>query len=159
MQATKITRPLWVGNHLGPKIDSYVKKLDVPGITYESMSVYFTHVVQFGMEHSEFWVIFDAGKPMAFANWHIRALPYIQTTYLSNIFSWTKNQEPIDLLIDELIKFGIKHRSIIFHIDVLNELVGRRLEQACDKFGYKYTKSDARHYIIMKKPSGVKNES
>jgi hypothetical protein len=158
MQATKITQPLWVGNHLGPKIDSYVKKLNMPGITYESMCIYFTNTVQFGMDNSEFWVVFEEGKPMAFGQWNIMPLPYIGSTYFGNIYSWTKNQEPVDLLIEELIKFGVKHRTVIFYCDVLDEIVGRRLEIACNKLKYACSKSDARRYTVIKQVE-KKNES
>lgn len=150
MKALKITNPLWLGQ-LGPKIESFVKKIKVAGITYESLYAYFVQSIQYGGEMSEFWVVFDNGQPVAFAHWLVRGLPHIGKVYCDFIYSWTKQKEPASLLLDEFINFGKKHRAPIYEGDATSEVTFRVFRKIAHTKGYDLEKSNHVNFVGRKR--------
>jgi hypothetical protein len=156
MKALKITNPLWLGQ-IGPKIDSFVKKINVAGITYESLYSYFAQSIQHGGEMSEFWCVFDEEQrqPVAFAHWLVRGLPHIGKVYCDFVYSWTKQREPASLLIDKFIDFGKKHRSPIYEGDAINEITFRLFRKTAHDKGYGLEKSGHVNFVGRKRNENI----
>ena len=135
MKAVKVTDPRWIGI-IGPEIKAYVKKIGASNVTYEGMFVYFQRAVQFGGDKTELWVVMnDEEKPVAFAHWFVRDVPCNGTVYFDQLYSWTRAIEPVDILINEFVKFAERSRATIFEFDLVNEKVASVIESRCAKNG------------------------
>ena len=130
--AVKINNPLWVGE-LAPIIQSYVERLKIQSITYETLYTYFTGIVQNGGNLAEFWVVFADKEPVAFACWYVRSLPYRGSVFFDHIYSWNRMSEPVGLLIDEYVKFGNRHNCPIYEGVATNEVVWNVHKRNADK--------------------------
>jgi hypothetical protein len=145
----KITNPLWIGQ-IGPSIQKYAEQLKNPTITYESLHTYFTSQVQFGGKVSEFWVAQSGDETIAFAHWVVKALPSVATAYLTNIYSWNRMREPVQMLIDQFEKFGKENRCIYYEADVVNEAVYKVCHKAAVKRGYNLEKTGRINFLGRK---------
>lgn len=147
----KITNPLYLGL-FGPKIKEFFDKLNIKGMTYESLYTYFANNIQFGGEVAEFRVIFDDEEiPVGFAHWFVRGLPYIGTTFMDFIYVWGKPSGPADLLIDEWIKFGRKHNCIYYEGCAISSATRRIFGRYAEKNGFLVEDSGLINFKARKK--------
>jgi len=137
----KITNPMWIGQ-IAPSIQKYVEKLANPTITYESMHTYFTSQVQFGGQIAEFWIAQSGTDTVAFANWIVKALPSVGTVLMTDMYSWNRMREPVQLLIDQFAEFGKINRCVYYEANVMNEAVLKVFQKAALKRGYEIHKTD-----------------
>lgn len=149
MKAIKITNPVWLGE-IAPKINDYADKVKIYGIDYTSMYSYLRNVVQFGGVMSELWVVMDSGKPVAFANWSVRPLPYVATAGLDNIYKWVKNTEPVELLMKEYINFALGKRCVNYYARCNNKYIVKLLDNYCANNGYTLAETGAAECVMQK---------
>jgi len=123
-KALKITNPLYLG-HVGPQLKTFSDKLDISGMTYESLYTYFAGTIQFGKGMAEFWVVFEEDKPVGFAHWLVRGLPHISKVYCDFITTWSLSPEPNLILLKEFIKFGERNNAVWLEGDAINESIFR----------------------------------
>ncbi len=156
MKLQKITSPLWIGS-IGPKINEYVKYLKEQQITYESLYSYLAMSIQAGRrgdgkpDTSEFWVVFNEGKPRAFAHWFVRPIPHVGKVYMDGIYSWAKTPKVVSMLIDEFIEFGKRHRAPIYETDCVNEKVFEIITKYANEKGYDFKNTGNIHCIGRKR--------
>ncbi len=154
MKAIKITNPLWLGA-VAPRVETYVKKLNLPGTTYETYYAYYTTIIQYGGDASELWIAFNEEEPpeaIGYACWFVKGLPFIGTVQLESIHVWdNKYKGAFNLLMGELIEFSKRMRAPILEADCRNEGVVRLFGRACDKFGYDLNRSTKVTCIARKK--------
>ena len=113
LKAIKITNPLFLGQ-IGPHIQTLNKRMNIAGITYETLYAYFVNVVQNGQDMAEFWMAYEGDEPGAFACWMVKGSPFIGTVALDFAHSWMPNKALFSLLVDEYIKFGTKCRCPLY---------------------------------------------
>jgi len=155
MEALKITSPLYLGQ-IGPLIDRFNKKIQIPGITYESLYAYLAQNVQFGGDRAEFWIVYEGDNPgenpVAFADWFIKGLPHIGKVCCDFLYSSNRKREPVELLITEFEKFGLKHRAPLYEAYAINEELFRVHRLAATRKGYNITRLKTVNFL------GRKNE-
>jgi hypothetical protein len=149
MKLYKITNPLWL-TAIAPRVDEFIKKIDIDGITYDSMMVYLRQCVQFGGTVNEFWVVVDE-EPVAFANFGVRGLPHIGKVMCDYIYSWSKSHEPVMMLMGEFAEFGKRNRCLIYEGDAISEFTFRAFRKAASKLGYELKKRENIQFMGRKK--------
>ena len=134
----KVTDPVWLGK-LGPEIKTFAEKLNLPTITYETLFTYFANTVQFGEsagDKIQFWMVYqdDGGfTPVAFAHWFVCGLPHRGVVFADFIYSWNRMREPVVMLLDKFVKFGIENHAPIYKGTAINETVFRVFRKAASK--------------------------
>ena len=148
-KAQKITNPLYLGQ-IGPLIDKFNKKIKVVGITYESLYTYFSQNVQFGSDRAEFWVVYEKDKPVGFASWFVRGLPHTGKVCCDFLCSSNRKREPVELLVDEFEKFGLRHRAPLYEAYAINEELFRVHRLAATRKGYEVTRMKTVNFVGRK---------
>jgi len=146
----KVTQPLWLGN-IGPKIEEFRKETNIPGMAYESLFTYLTNSIQFGKQLSEFWVVFDGDKVVAFAHWLVRGLPYVGTVLLDVLKSWSKSSEPVNLLMAEYGRFSKRSRAVVSSAVAIDEKRYRRFKIGANKQGWEAIKTGEVNFTMQEK--------
>jgi len=116
IEILKINNPNWVAN-LGPLVQDFCDKIKMPNINYYSIIAYFQRTAQLGGELSELWVAFEDGLPVGFAHWCIRDIPLVGTVYFDYLYSKANKREVVRRLIEEFLKYGVKHNSPWYMFD------------------------------------------
>jgi hypothetical protein len=147
----KITNPLWVGA-LSKVLLDFCSKIKVPSISYETLYAYFCNTVQYGGERAEFWVAFNGQEAMAFAHFYAKGLPHRGIVSCDFIHSWNRMSEPISLLFDKYIEFGIKNNAPLYEGDAINETIFRVFRKVAYKKGYDLTKTELCNFVGRRKP-------
>jgi hypothetical protein len=147
----KITNPLWVGA-LSKVLLDFCSKIKVPSISYETLYAYFCNTVQFGGERAEFWVALNGKEPVAFAHWYAKGLPHSGIVSCDFIHSWNRMAEPISMLIDKYLEFGIKNNAPLYEGDAINETIFRVFRKAAFKKGLNLTKTELCNFVGRRKP-------
>jgi len=151
MKAVKITNPVWLGN-IAPMIKTFTEKINVPIITYETLYAFFAQAVQYGGDLVEFWVVQDSDfKAMAFAMWSVRGLPCRGVVHCNFIYSWNRSRKPIEILLDEFIKFGKRNRCPYYEADTISEELYRVFRLAAHKKGFELNKTGKINFLGRKK--------
>ena len=157
LKAIKITNAWWLGK-VGPFISEYLKKVPTTGVTYETLYSYIAQTVQNGdickqqgmRDRGEFWVVFDE-KPIAFAHWFLKGLPFIGTVHCDLIYSWQRKKDPANLLLDEFQEFGVDHRAQFWEADATNRAVFEVLKRACEKRGFEVQETGQINFMVWRK--------
>ena len=150
VKAIKITNPLYLGN-IGPMIDKFNKKIQIPGVTYESLYSYFAQNIQLGGDKAEFWVVYEDEKAVGFGNWFLRGLPHIGKVCCDFLYSSNRMREPVELLINEFEKFGLKFKAPIYEAYAINEELFRVHRLAATRKGYEITRLKTVNFLGRKK--------
>jgi hypothetical protein len=150
LSIVKITNPLWVGG-LASVIQDFCGKIKVPSISYGTLYSYFCNTVQFGGERAEFWVALNGKEPVAFAHWYAKGLPHSGIVSCDFIHSWNRMSEPISMLIDKYIEFGIKNNAPLYEGDAINEVIFRVFRKAAFKKGLNLTKTELVNFVGRKR--------
>ena len=150
INVVKITNPLWVGA-LSKVLLDFCSKIKVPSISYETLYAYFCNTVQFGGERAEFWVAFNGQEAMAFAHFYAKGLPHRGIVSCDFIHSWNRMSEPISLLFDKYIEFGIKNNAPLYEGDAINETIFRVFRKVAYKKGYDLTKTELCNFVGRRK--------
>jgi len=150
-KAVKIDNGAWLPE-IAEHIAAFCKKAHVDGIQPGNLQTYFAKVAQgwYGKDATEFWLVFEDGKPVAFASWLIMDLPHIAKVSCSSIYSWTKNKQAIDLLVDEYIKFGEQCNAVWWSLYFINKAVRRLFEIKMKERGFESTESGMVNVICRK---------
>lgn len=149
LRAVKITNPFWLGK-VAPFINDFLKKIHIPGVTYETLYTYLASTVQNGAvsiedgvrDRAELWVVFEDKDPVAFGHWFVKGLPTIGMVHCDLLYSWQRKREPANLLFDEFKRFGIEHRAQIWEADASNRVVFEVFKKACESRGLTVYESD-----------------
>ena len=149
-KALKITNLLYLGQ-IGPIIDKFNKKINIEGVTYESLYSYFAQNIQFGGDRVEFWVVYGDETPVGFANWSVRGLPYIGRVCCNYLYSSNRMREPVELLVNEFEKFGLKHRAPLYEAYAITEELFRVHKLAATRKGYEVTRLKTVNFVGRKK--------
>jgi len=150
MKAVKITNPIWLGE-VAPKINDFIKHIvKMRGYTYETLYTYFANTVQFGGDRGEFWVVLRDSKPIAFANWYVKPLPWVGAVHIDTIYKWSGGKDVVMLLTDEFLKFSQRHKAPVLTAGSYNKAVIQLLERACKKRGYSCTDTKCTTMIMEK---------
>ena len=156
----KITNPFWLGQ-IGPFLSEFLKKVSVPGVTYESLYTHFANTVQHGAvaldqnvrDNAELWVVFEENEagnnPIAFGHWFTKGPPFIGTVFCDFIYSWQRKKEPAGLLYDEFLKFGVDHRAKIWEAVAANDAVFKVLSRAASQRGLKVYPQNWKHFVMV----------
>ncbi|MHC4292660.1 MAG: hypothetical protein ACYSTX_00065 [Planctomycetota bacterium] len=145
----KITNPNWLGV-IGPQIQSFTKKINLPNITYETLFTYFINTIQYGGDAAEFHVTMEGKSPVAFAHWFVCGLPHRGAVYMDWIYSWTKKQRAVSLLVDEFVEFGKKQHAPIYKGQAISLSVYRLFRKLSSEKGYKLDKTSLIDFIGRK---------
>lgn len=149
IRVLKITNPLYLGN-LGPRIQNYVKKLDILGITYETMYSYFVDTIQRWGNIREFWVAYKNNEPAGFAHWFVLGPPHIGKTMMDEFHSWSKDIKIAEKLLDEWEAFGAKHNCPLYETSVINKTILRYAKMRAQKRNYKLIESERTHFVMRR---------
>ncbi len=149
VKALKITNPLYLGQ-IGPLIDKFNKKIKLDGVTYESLYTYFAQNVQFGGDRAEFWIAYEDEQPVGFADWFVRGLPHVGKVCCDFLYSSNRKREPVELLVDEFEKFGLKHRAPLYEAYAINEELFRVHRLAATRKGYNVTRLKTVNFLGRK---------
>jgi hypothetical protein len=156
----KITSPNYLGV-IAPLIMKFYNRIKetsglYEGVTYESLFVYLTRLIQFGRngtgeDRSEVWVAYEDETPIGFAAWHLMDIPHIGKVFCPCLYNDTRNQKAIKELYGEFIQFGRKHRAPIYEFYAVNEKVGEYFKNVLGKLGVEANDTGAREYIGREK--------
>ncbi len=147
----KISNPNWLGV-LGPQIKVFADKINLPTITYETLYTYFLRTIQHQGDIAQFWVVNDTdNNTVAFAHWYVCDLPHRGLVFCDFIHSWNRMREPIQMLVDEFYKFGVKKHAPLYKGTALNESVFRVFRKAASKRGFELNKTTLIDFIGRKK--------
>lgn len=114
LEFLKITNPLWMQT-IAPRVAEYVKRLDLPGVTYESMQTYLTGVVQFGGDLAEFWMAFKDKQPAGFCCWMVLGPPNVGVAHCDQIHVWEDDRKISKGLIARFISWAQEKRCPFIH--------------------------------------------
>ena len=145
----KVNQPLYIGE-LAPDIQRYYKRINIPGMTYESLYTYFVSVVQYGKETSEFWIAQLDGETKAFATWNIVPIPYVGTVECTHIHSWARNRGVVKAFAEEYENFGKRNRCSFFKMTVVNPKVYTIFKDIAEEMGYEIIQDDCIRFIARK---------
>ena len=145
---SKVNNPEFLGA-LNEEIIKFAAKVDIPGITYQTLWTYFYQSIQRsylqeqanGKAEEEFWVVYteEENKPVtihAFGHWYKKGMPDIGKVYCDWIYSWNTSKIPAQMIIDKFLKFGEAHHCPWFEYDAINERVYKVLKSAAEKRNY-----------------------
>ena len=141
-ECIQITNPHYLGV-IGPFIKSFLDKVEIPGVTYESLYAFLSNVIQSGhllaqqgmRDTSEFWIVLEDGKPIAFACWNLCSYPSIGTVYCPFCYSWQTKKIPTRMLGKEFIRFGQEMRAKYYKFDATNERVYEVFKSTLEELG------------------------
>lgn len=158
LKKVKITNPLWLGV-VGPFISDFLKKVPVPGITYESLYMYFANTVQNGAvaldrklrDMGEFWVVLENEKPIAFAHWFVKGAPFVGVVHCDFVYSWQRKKDPANMLFEEFKRFGEDHRAQIWEADASNRAVFEVLKRSADRHGVEVEETGQINFVMWRK--------
>lgn len=153
LKTQKIDNPLYIGQ-VAPLVYQFFKRVErnpsIKGISYESLTTYFTNIIQFGGDMSEFHVVIGDNKPVAFAMWRVLGPPHYGVSFCEYIYNITKTSEPMEMLCKEFIKFGEKHNTPYYGFMTVNDAVARRLKSYALKYNYELSDMGIRNFIGRK---------
>ena len=135
MKAIKITSVAWLPQ-LAEHIEKLCKRINVPGIHGPNYYAFIAQGIQFGGNFREFWTIWDEDKPIALAMWSVLGLPHIGKVYCDCMYSWTKDRQPVDMLVDEFIGFAERHRAIWYSADFVSKATVRLFTNRMEAKGF-----------------------
>lgn len=150
LKIAKITNPNWLGV-LGPQIKVFADKLNSPTITYETLYTYFLRTIQHQGDVAQFWAVMKGDELLAFAHWFVCDLPHRGVVFADYIHSWNRMREPVVMLLDRFIEFGIEKHAPIYKGTALNETVFRVFRKAASKRGYVLHRTELVDFIGRKK--------
>ena len=148
----KFTNPAALG-YVAPFIKTFVEKINMPNMRYESMYAYLQRSIQFN-HNAEFWVVYEGEEPVAFAHWYVRDLPYIATCYGDIVHSWNRKREPVLMLVEKFIEFGKSHRCVWYSGDTINPTLFRVFRKAFNKKGMDIKDMNSVHFLGREKSYG-----
>ena len=150
-RAVKTNNGAWLP-HISEHIERFCKKAHVDGIQPGNLQTYFAQIAQgwYGRDTAEFWMVFDENKPVAFAAWYTLGLPHIAKVYCLAMYSWVKDPEVAGLLMDEFIKFGVRHRAVWWSADLISKPLVRLIRKKAEERGFNLKETDLTH-INMKR--------
>lgn len=146
LKAIRITNPHWLAQ-MAPFIISFVEKIGIPNLTYESMYTYLAQSIQYGGDQTEFWVIVEDETPVAFAHWVVKGLPFLGTAYGEYVHSWNRKRDPVLMLVEKFIEFGKRHRCVWYAGDTINPTVFRVMRKAFNKKNVKIQDMQFVHFL------------
>lgn len=100
---------------------------------------------------AEFWVAFQNEQPIAFAHWYVKGLPHSGIVSCDFIYSWNRSKEPISLLLDKFIDFGVISHAPLYEGDAINETIFRVFRKAAFKKGLNLTKTELVNFVGRKR--------
>ena len=137
LKTLKIDNPLYIGQ-IAPLVHQFFKRVEknpsIKGISYESLTSYFTNIIQYGQEMAEFHIVLDNDKPVAFAMWRVLGIPHYGISFCEYIYNSTKTNEPMEMLCEEFIKYGEKRNTPYYGFLAINKAVARRLTTISKQF-------------------------
>ena len=149
-KAVLITNPLYIGK-LGPRLQAYAKKLNVPGVTYETIYGFLVETVQRFANIRELWVVYDQqGEPQAFAHFSVAGLPRIGTVNMDEFYSWVKDIVVTEHLLSAWIDFGKRHNCPLYMATTANQAVIRYARTRGAKRGYKIIEDNRTTFTLRK---------
>ena len=153
LKTLKINNPLYIGQ-IAPLVQMFFKRVEknpsIKGVSYESLTTYFTNIIQFGGEMAEFHVVMD-DKPIAFGMWRVLGPPHYGVSFCEYIYSSVKSNEPMELLCEEFVKYGKKHNTPYYGFLAINNAVSRRLIQISKQFNIDLEDMGVHNFIGRKK--------
>ena len=155
LKAVKITNPDYLGL-MGPFINSFLERVPLNGITYETMYAGLAATVQHGRNRkeqglrdvAELWVVFEDDKPIAFAHWHVKPLPYVGTVRCDYIFSWNRKKDPVRLLMKEFVRFAKDNRCLRIDATLQNEPVYKVFEKVARHMGLEIVRDNTINVMV-----------
>jgi len=151
LKAIKINNGAWLPV-IAEHIEAFCKKAHVDGIQPGNLQTYFAQIAQgwYGRDTTEFWMVFDDNKPVAFAAWFTLGLPHIAKVYCPALYSWQKDPQIAGLLMDEFVKFGIRHNAVWFSADLISKPLVRLIQKKAKERGYNLKETNLTH-VSMKR--------
>jgi hypothetical protein len=152
-----INNPEFMGM-LNEEIKALADKLNIIGITSQSLWQYLYHSIQSynvqlnlgGIPTTELWAVMDGDKVVAFAHWFVMGEPYNGTTFCDYIYSWNTSKIPTQLLVDKWEAFGKKHSCPWYQATVINERVFTVFNKIAKKRNYEITRHDTVSFVGRK---------
>ena len=125
MKATKINNAEWMATApvIAEHVERFCNKIKVKGLHGPNLFAYLSQIAQFGGDMQEFWIVFnDNNEPIAFSAWQVMGLPMVAKVYMPFLHSWERpGGNAAKMLLDEYIKFGIKHNAVWYSFDPISE--------------------------------------
>ncbi len=150
MKALKANNPLYIGQ-IAKRVQEYFKKINMPGMTYETLYSYFTGIIQHGREAAEFWMVFDDNnQPLGFAVFTVMPIPYIGMVHFDHIYVWAKEMGASGLLVDEFIKFSEKHNAPLGDITARNKATLRLFKKMVEKKGFTVIENERVNFVARR---------
>lgn len=118
IKIVKVNNPNWVAN-LGPLVQDFCEKIDMPNINFYSVIAYFQRTAQIGGELAELWTAFEDDIPIGFAHWCVRGIPLVGTVYLDYLYSKANKREVVKKFIEQFLRYGAKHNSPWYMLDIM----------------------------------------
>jgi hypothetical protein len=143
---------LWLVN-IAPRIDAFVKETTQrANVNYQSLYAYFSHIIQYGGDTCEFHISLKDSDAVAFASWHVMALPYVGTVHFDYIYSWGRDRKATSALVGEFIEFGKRNRCKMYEGVAINQRLFKGLGYELGKINgsYQIKKTDQVNFIFNK---------
>ena len=150
MKTYKVTNAHYLAT-IAPRIQQLRDKLDIPSITYEGLFTFFATSIQFGAGNSEFVIVFDEGKPTAFAHWYALGLPHSGRVFCDYVYSWGKKHDALEMLYKEFVEFGKKKRAVYYGGCAINEKTLSIFKKTSEDLGFELNEHKAKMFDMVKK--------
>ena len=125
VKLTKINNPMFIAN-IGPMVQEFVKRIEVPNVSYEAMVYLLQNRVQFGGDAAEVWLAQNETDYLGWAAWRLCDAPLVSTVYMDYIYTKGNRKDVSTMFAKEFTKFAEKNNAIWLTMDVVKS--GKLLE-------------------------------
>ena len=151
LKAVKINNAAWFPE-IAEHIERFCQRAHVDGIQPGNLQTYFAQIAQgwYGKDTTEFWMVFEDEKPIAFASWQVLGLPHIAKVSCFAMHSWTKNKQAVNLLVEEYIRFGERWNARWWSVEFINKTMMRLFMVRAKKIGMEGKETQITNTIFRK---------
>ena len=93
----------------------------------------------------------DDNKPIAFAHWFKRGVPFVAAVEFDFIYSWDSKRQAFGLLIDEILKFAARCRSLQIVGTAINSIVFNHIVKVGKQKGLEILNSKSINFTARKR--------
>lgn len=115
----KVTNPDYLLKEVSPMVYDFAGKINLPGITYESLMSYFMYSA--GIET---YVALVNGIPKGFLSMGIMGPPYYSTAIIHSIYKTEKDDALVDKMYDTFVEFMQRHKLLYHYYITINKKMG-----------------------------------
>jgi len=125
VKLVKINNAMFIAN-IAPMVQEFVKRIDLPNVSYEGMVYVLQTRAQYGGNASEVWIAHEDEGYLGWASWHVCEAPLVATVYMDYIYSKSNRRDVALLFAKQFMQFADERNAIWLTMDIVKS--GKLLE-------------------------------